>query len=283
MRKRTLACICLLALVAALLSGCDKAGGSPKATPTTIPALPSSSPEPTPAPEPTDEPSGEPDGPNGEGGDETALDDPSPSGEGDLPEADGEEGVTDMSAMANNAFLTPNPEETPIAIDPIDKPTREPLDLPFVAYESQSMKVSFERPANWASEAPGETNVLFYEPKASAKYGYQAMLTVKVYHKGSAQNKDDAKVQLTELLDELGANTAWTNFDPGVIASSSMAGANGHYAYFNVTYDNKPLRGRMMVVAKGSALYMVRLTCASEAYPQYEDVYRKVRASWKFL
>lgn len=270
MRKRTLACLCLLGLVAALLSGCDMVGGGPKATPTTIPALPSPSPEPTleptPEPETTDEPSGEPN--------ETGEDGTLEAGE---PEDPG------IAALAANRLLTPNPDETPIAIDPIDKPTREPLNLPFVAYESESMKVSFERPANWTLEVPGETNVRFIEPVVSAKYGYQAMLTVKVYHKGSAQNKDDAKVQLTELLDELAADTAWTNFDHGVIASQSMGSANGHYAYFNATYDNKPLRGRMMVVAKGSALYMIRLTCSSEVYLQYEDVYRNVRSSWKFL
>ncbi len=251
MWKRMLALICVLGLAVTLLSGCDLAGGA-KPEPTNIPLLPTPAPTEKPTEAPTDAPADPTETPE-------ATDTPTPTG----------------------PVLTPHPDETPIAIDPIDKPTPEPLNLPFTEYDSPSMGVKFERPANWTLDAPGDTNVQFKEPEASAVNGYRAMLTVRVYTKGSTQNKEDAKAQLLEILEEM-SGQGWTNFEYRDPASATMSSASGYYAYYYATFNGKPLRGRITVVAKGSALYMMRLTCAQEIYTKYEDIYRRVRSSWSF-
>ena len=315
MRKRILACLCLLMLAAALLAGCDLAG-SEKPDSTPIPTMPPS------ATVPPEEPDGDTDdAPDGDVDDEPDGDvddapdggaDIAPKGIANLDIASGDDseavpgtnapvlinlnaGGVSLPFTTGNAgaeatpiiaktVITPQPEETPIGpIDPIDKPTPEPLDVAYAPYKSEPMGVSFDRPAGWREDAPADSNVQFIEPEASARDGYRTMLTVRVLSMGSKQDKNDAKVKLQELLDELEKHDAWTQFKPTDMAEASMAKANGYYAYYTAFFGENKLRGRMMVVARNNALYMVRITCPAAHYQQYEDVFRKVRATWKFL
>jgi len=179
--------------------------------------------------------------------------------------------------------LTPNPEETPIAVDPLDKPTQVPLNLSFVNYSSSPMGVSFDRPAGWREDSPADSNVQFTEPEAAARNGYRAMLTVRVIHKGSRQDSGQAKTELEGLLEEMAQNQMWTEFRHNPAASASLGGANGYHAYYWATFNGIPLRGRIIVVARGNSLYMVRITSTEEFFSLYEEIYRKVRDTWKFL
>ena len=145
------------------------------------------------------------------------------------------------------------------------------------------MGVSCDRPAGWREDNPADSNVQFKEPKTAARNGYQAMLTVRVIHAGRKQDKSNAKDQLESLLEELAQNTQWTDFRSNPSAAASLGGANGYYAYYYATFNGIKVRGRMIVVARGNALYMVRITSDEEFFPLYEDVYRKVRESWTFI
>ncbi len=298
MRKRSLAYLALLLVAVLLLSGCDKSNGANSDPPekTAIPTLP-----------PNDYV-------------ETALDDAVDEGEPSADDAQDSSAETetdifgtqddtaDLSAANDTsenagaakgpglpetaqptltpsplARLTPDPSETPIGpIDPIDKPTEVPLNIAFVAYSNDGMGVTFERPAGWKDEAPADSNVQFTEPKAAARDGYCTMLTVRVLHKSSKQVKEDAEAQLAELMDELSQNTLWVDFKAQGVSSASMDGANGYYAYYTAVFQGINVRGRMMVVAHGNALYMVRLTAPTSAFTLYEEVYRKVRSTWNF-
>jgi hypothetical protein len=248
MRKRTWGYILLLCLVAALLGGCDRAAGGPSPTPgVTATPIPTATPEPTPVPTDTPEP----------------TDTPTPAPVAQL--------------------ITPNPEETPISIDPLDKPTRVPLGITYVTYSSQPMGISFDRPAGWTVNTPADSNVQFIEPDLAAKDGYPTQLTVRVYQVGSKQDSDNAKQKLLEVLEDL-AQLSWSNFDSsGGTASGTLGSAKGYYAYYKAEWEGNPVSGRVIVVAHGNSLYMMRISAPRAYYSDYEEIYRKMRSSWKFL
>jgi len=179
--------------------------------------------------------------------------------------------------------LTPDPAQTPIPVDPLDKPTQIPLNLSFVNYSSAPMGVSFDRPAGWREDSPADSNVQFTEPEGAARNGYRAMLTVRVIHKGSRQDRSQAKGQLDELLEEMAQNPLWSDFGHNPPASANLGGAGGYHTYYSATFNDVPLRGRIIVVARGNSLFMVRITSTREYFSLYEEIYRKVRDTWKFL
>ncbi len=284
MRKRTLACLSMVMLAVLLLTGCGTPSGGNSGTP--LPTIPPTDAPATAPPAPTNTPVATAD-PNAQ-----AAQDAADEEDAEAPE-DGETGEAlnllvpppqETDAVLAQVLFTANPAETPIGpIDPIDKPTLEPLNVAYVPYSSQPMGVSFDRPAGWKEDAPADSNVQFVEPEVAAREGYRTMLTIRLLSMGSKQDKADAKVKLEELLAELGQNGDWTEFKPTEAASASMAGADGYYAYYSAFYQGTKLRGRIMVVAKNNNLYMVRVTCPASFYSRYEEVYRKVRSTWKFL
>jgi len=302
MRKRSVACLCLLLIAVMLLSACDGIGGDPAFT--AVPMIPS---EPNPfdvTPEDFDLEEYLPEDfdPEDYIPEDYAFEDYEDD------EFDDDDGYFEMgSALLDNPGvaaggpglpvaqepsptphqvprLTPDPSETPIAVDPLDKPTQKPLDLSYVKYESAPMGISFDRPAGWKEDNPADSNVQFMEPETAARGGYRAMLTVRVVHRGSRQDTSQAKALLTEVLEEMALNTMWVDFtsDPSS-STASLGNANGHHAYYRAVFNGIPLRGRIIVVARGNALYMVRLTSTAEFYSLYEDIYRRVRETWSFI
>ena len=185
-----------------------------------------------------------------------------------------------------------NPQATPVAVDPIDKPTPTPLPTPSYWYETyvnQAMGISFDVPGTWLlnPNTNQETTVQFVEPKSEMMEpdGYQTRMTIEKVNTGLQQNAADAQTQLESTLTELAAS--FTTFTPGEIASASMGDANGAYCYYRVedtdatkTYT---MRGRIIIVAQGNALYQVRITTPSNWYSYYEYVFRKVRSTFEFL
>lgn len=80
-----------------------------------------------------------------------------------------------------------NPLATPVAIDPIDKPTPTPAPTPNYAYETYTndmMAISFDIPYTWLLNPATnqETTIQFVEPKSERMDvdGYQTRLTVEL-------------------------------------------------------------------------------------------------------
>ena len=185
-----------------------------------------------------------------------------------------------------------NPLATPVAIDPIDKPTPTPAPTPNYAYETYTndmMAISFDIPYTWLLNPATnqETTIQFVEPKSERMEvdGYQTRLTVEKFSVGLSQTASDARTRLESVITELGG--MFTTFKTGEIASASIGGANGYYCYYSATYNDGTkdysMRGRLVVVAHDKDLFQVRLTAPSAWYSYYNHVYRQLRSSFKFL
>ena len=108
-------------------------------------------------------------------------------------------------------LLTPdNPAATPVAVDPIDKPTPTPAPTPKFVYETYSnptMGVSFSLPYTWHlnPNTNHATTVQFVEPKREMMEpdGYQTRITIEKYNMGLDQTASDARSRLESVLEEL--------------------------------------------------------------------------------
>ena len=185
-----------------------------------------------------------------------------------------------------------NAAATPVAVDPIDKPTPTPAPTPnyiYTPYENAQMGISFFVPYTWLlnPNTNQETTVQFVEPKSEMMDigGYQTRLTVEKVNRGLAQTAADARDYLEGALETMGES--FTVFTPGNIASATIGKANGAYCYYKATYDDGTktyeMNGRITIVAQGNALYQIRLTAPRAWYSYYEYAFRKARQSFKFL
>ena len=188
----------------------------------------------------------------------------------------------DFSTLKND-----NPDATPIPVDPIDKPTPTPMPEPnfwYETYESSDMGISFSVPGSWLLNP--NTNQQFVEPKSEMMEvgGYQTRLTVEKVNTGLTQTSADAKERLETTLMQL--EGTFTSFVPGNLASTTIGDAKGYYCYYKAEYNDGSktynMRGRIAIVAHEKALYQVRITTPQSWYSYYENVFRKVRNSFKF-
>ena len=209
-----------------------------------------------------------------------------PAAEAAAPADDGELHL-DFSVL-----LPDNPVATPVAVDPIDKPTPTPAPTPNYIYETYSnpaMGVSFSIPYTWLlnPNTNQDTTVQFVEPQSEMmdKGGYQTRLTIEKVNMGLQQTAADAKERLEYVLEEL--EQSFTVFTANSIASQSVGEAHGYYCYYKAEYNdgakNYLMNGRIIVVAHGKSLYQIRLTTPRNWYSYYEYVYRKVRSTLEFL
>lgn len=184
-----------------------------------------------------------------------------------------------------------DPAATPVAVDPIDKPTPTPAPTPNYIYEkyvNEQMGVSFYVPYTWLLNPNTnlETTVQFVEPKHEMMEpdGYQTRITIEKINMGLEQTASDARSQLESSLSAL--EQTFTSFTAGNIASASIGKANGYYCYYKAEYNDGYkdyiMNGRIIIVAHGKALYQVRITTPRAWYSYYEYVFRKVRASFEF-
>lgn len=213
----------------------------------------------------------------------------------DLPEATqtpAPASLSEADILLDFSNLTlDDPLATPIAVDPIDKPTPTPAPTPnyiYTVYNATQMGVSFQIPYTWLlnPNTNQETTVQFVEPKSEMMEpdGYQTRLTVAKVNMGLTQTASDARTQLESTLEELAQS--FTSFTPGNLASASIGEAKGWYCYYKAEYNDGTktysMRGRITIVAHDKALYQVRLTAPSSIYSYYEYVFRQVRTSFEF-
>lgn len=173
---------------------------------------------------------------------------------------------------------------TPLLIDPIDKPTRPPLNFNFVEYVSQQLGISFEIPATWiASSIEGNSNALvFTEPDSEAHDGFASSVTIVVNTYSSGQTLSDAQTELDSVISQIRAS--YPQLETSSKAENQMLSEKGTY----VTYwIDMPLsetasvrtRGRVLVVPKNKKLYQIRYICPAEYNSDYENVFKKIRSS----
>ena len=198
-----------------------------------------------------------------------------------------QEFVVDFSQLVPD-----DPLATPVAVDPIDKPTPTPAPTPNYIYETYSnpaMGVSFSIPYTWLLNPNTnlETTVQFVEPQSEMMDvgGYQTRLTIEKLNMGLQQTAADARERLEYVLEEL--EQSFTVFSANSVAPQSVGDANGYYCYYKAEYNdgvkNYLMNGRIIIVAHGKALYQIRLTTPRNWYSYYEYVYRKVRSTMEFL
>lgn len=184
-----------------------------------------------------------------------------------------------------------NPLATPVAVDPIDKPTPTPAPTPdymYDTYTSSSMGISFSIPYSWLlnPSTNQETTLQFVEPKSEMMEpdGYQTRLTIERFSAGLNQTAADARTRLESVLTEL--EGMFTTFKANDIATTSIGGASGYYCYYRATYNDGTkeysMRGRVAVVAHDKELIQIRLTTPSNWFSYYNHVYRQLRATFKF-
>ena len=184
-----------------------------------------------------------------------------------------------------------NPLATPVAVDPIDKPTPTPAPTPdymYDTYTSSSMGISFSIPYSWLlnPSTNQETTLQFVEPKSEMMEpdGYQTRLTIERFSAGLNQTAADARTRLESVLTEL--EGMFTTFKAHDIATASIGGASGYYCYYRATYNDGTkeysMRGRVAVVAHDKELIQIRLTTPSNWFSYYNHVYRQLRATFKF-
>ena len=185
-----------------------------------------------------------------------------------------------------------NPLATPVAVDPIDKPTPTPNPTPTFWYDqfvSEEMGISFNVPGTWLlnPNTNQSTTLQFVEPQSEMmdEGGYQTRVTIEKVDMGLNQTAADAKDRLELVLEEL--KQSFTTFTPGNIATQQFGDAKGHYCYYRAEYNNGTktyaMNGRIIIFANGKSLYQVRLTAPRNWYSYYEYVYRNIRSSFKFL
>ena len=171
-----------------------------------------------------------------------------------------------------------NPLATPVAVDPIDKPTPTPAPTPdymYDTYTSSSMGVSFSIPYSWLlnPSTNQETTLQFVEPKSEMMEpdGYQTRLTIERFSAGLNQTAADARTRLESVLTEL--EGMFTTFKANDIATASIGGASGYYCYYRATYNDGTkeysMRGRVAVVAHDKELIQIRLTTPSNWFSYY--------------
>ncbi len=184
-----------------------------------------------------------------------------------------------------------NPLATPVAVDPIDKPTPTPAPTPdymYDTYTSSSMGISFSIPYSWLlnPSTNQDTTLQFVEPKSEMMEpdGYQTRLTIERFSAGLNQTSADARTRLESVLTEL--EGMFTTFKANDIATASIGGASGYYCYYRATYNDGTkeysMRGRVAVVAHDKELIQIRLTTPSNWFSYYNHVYRQLRATFKF-
>lgn len=190
-------------------------------------------------------------------------------------------------------LLTPdNPVATPVAVDPIDKPTPTPTPAPDFVYEtysSDSLGLSFSIPYTWLlnPNTDHSTTVQFVEPKSEMMEpdGYQTRITVQKVSRGLSQTGTDARDYLESTLEELAAS--FTTFTPNDIASGDFGDAKGYYCYYRADYNDGSktyeMNGRIIVVAHDKALYQIRLTTPRAWYSYYNHLWRKMRSTIEYL
>ncbi len=191
---------------------------------------------------------------------------------------------------------TPAPGATPLLIDPMDKPTRPPLGLDkSEGYEevvADLLDIKFKVPNYYIKDTVSSSdNVIVYrEPDNDIRSGqkYPATLTITRMKMSSAQTESDAERHLETAVNQL--REAYEGMEVSALGTGqSILGEKG--VYYTLKYDQpiggseetERMRARFAAVAKGTNIYLIHNTCPIMYNSDYDEVYKKVRASLEEL
>lgn len=185
----------------------------------------------------------------------------------------------------------PGPDETPLSIDPVDKPTPEPIIFePYQLFVSEYLDIQFEVPEYWGAPADHNANsntIVFSEPPDDIRSGeaLAASLTVQVNRMSTAQTERDAENMLDQFLDSF--RTQFPSLSTSDKANNSLGGVSGKYVTYWIdvplsddSEETLRMRGRCLVVPIDRTLYLVRYLCPADRNTDYEKVYRQVRETF---
>lgn len=177
---------------------------------------------------------------------------------------------------------------TPLLIYPIDLPA---IQFTYAEMSAPQINVTFELPVGWANVSPetDQNRVTYQEPVTTMQVGVhvQSIVQISMQQKGSVQTLKNAEDELNLQIDQLKSEF------PGIrvtgMANSRLLGEMGRYISYWVEfpYDaNDPnrtqaMRGRLHVTPVDRKLYVIRTMHPADFNGGYDEVYKKVRESFK--
>ena len=171
---------------------------------------------------------------------------------------------------------------TPVAIDPIDKPTPTPLPkitFTYSAYTASALHLTFEGPAGWTVDDSAADTYILTNPDPSMDYAAQVVIRAVPVNKQYSQNELIKEVRGS--LETLRSD--FKSFDPSNTATRSFIDGNGVYAAYKGTLKNDvQVAGRIMINCVNKTLYILHCSYPRGLADTFADgVYNKVRNTMK--
>ena len=162
---------------------------------------------------------------------------------------------------------------TPVALDPIDKPTPTvvpKLSVAYTAYDAIKIGLSFEGPAGWLKDDSAADTFIIQNP--NARVDYPATLTLRAEKVSSDYTTDNLKTIVNGMLDSIGS-AGFDSYDPSQTAGRTLLGKNGIYANYEGTLtDGRQVAGRVHAVCVDRVLYTIHLTAPSAQWNDYKEM-----------
>ena len=179
-------------------------------------------------------------------------------------------------------FVSEYAGATPVAIDPIDKPTPTPLPTLTFTYENYTagaLHLTFEGPAGWTIDDSQPDTYMLTNPDPSMDYKAQVVIRTAKVNKDYNQNELTKEVK--GALDTLRAD--FSSFDPSNTAARGFIDGNGVYAAYKGTLKNGiQVAGRIMINCVNKTLYVLHVSYPRGLADTFADgVYNKGRHSMK--
>lgn len=176
---------------------------------------------------------------------------------------------------------------TPLAIDPIDKPT--PTAAPsvtlsssdFTTYDATRLRISFDAPSGWDVDDSNANTFILTNPDPRMAYHGQIMMTVTSVSTSYSEN--DLKREVRNVRDSI--KGSYNDFNPSNTASRTLFDAKGIYLDFTGTLKGTEVQvwGRIQAVCVNRNLVIVQITGPREYRALYKDtIYPKFRSSVRF-
>lgn len=168
---------------------------------------------------------------------------------------------------------------TPVAIDPIDKPTPTPLpqlSFSYVTYDATRLHLSFDAPSGWSID--DSASDVYTITNTAPGPDFKASLTVTKIPVSADYTESQLKTEVTTRVNAM--KGSFYRFDPTKPASRTLLDKAGAYADYSATLssDGVQIKGRIHVTCVNKTLYVMEMVTPAGYFEQYKDtVYAKFR------